>query len=249
MHSSPSSEREQPQGETSSETSSSPSGDIGSVSGDLTVLIPHRNDGAIQRGSAHDMITNAMVRNGLALSFLESRFPESNISPATGKAHWISLLPFLPVEVKALESATAALSTAALGRLHCSPVLVRESLRLYTQGLRELQIALYSRKLMHQTGTLAACMALTMYEILECPDNKADGYASHCQGILALIRSRGVSAHTSFVDHSLFLGARFFGVSLFLARSKFIVCTDLLCHRFSTPWNVRYPLFSLVRYG
>lgn len=127
---------------------------------------------------------------------------------------WLPLLSELPGKVQALETSSWALAAAALGRVHNSQPLIRESLRLYSQALRELQHALWDKSLMLEDGTLAACMALSLYEVIECPSNSVKGYDSHRKGLISLIHVRGVDAHTSDTGHRLFLGVRLPGVGL-----------------------------------
>lgn len=118
------------------------------------------------------------------------------------------------MRTKALESSSLAISAAALGRLYDDPALVRESLKLYTQGLRELQKALWNPKLVYDDEILAACLALSMYELMECPAEAWYAYASHCKGFLKLVQLRGVDAHTSGIAHELFVGLRHQGVNV-----------------------------------
>ncbi|CAI7610362.1 unnamed protein product [Penicillium glandicola] len=61
---------------------------------------------------------------------------------------------------------------------------------------------------MREDETLAACMALCLYEALECPDMGSEGYFNHCRGLIALIQSRGHEVHSSGAGHRLFLGVR-----------------------------------------
>lgn len=79
------------------------------------------------------------------------------------------MLPELPTLTKALETSTMAICTARWGREIDNVALIKESLNLYTQGLRQLQIALWDPELMYKDETLGACMALAMYEVMECP--------------------------------------------------------------------------------
>lgn len=99
-----------------------------------------------------------------------------------------------------------------LGRTRANPALMCESLDLYTRGLRELQLALLTPSLVRQDGTLAACLALAMYEIVECPGGQISGYYQHCRGLMSLIKLRGVDAHKSGLGHQLFLAIRAHGV-------------------------------------
>lgn len=79
------------------------------------------------------------------------------------------MLPNLSLQLQALEYATVALSVALMGRGSNDMGLVRESLRLYTRGLGELQRALWNPKLVFTDETLAACIVLGWYELIECP--------------------------------------------------------------------------------
>ena len=151
-------------------------------------------------------------RQNMVLAFISGCFPSMQQQYHHYGRPWFSLLSELPGKVQALETSSWALAAAALGRMHGSQPLIKESLRLYSQALRELQHALWDKSLMREDGTLAACLALSLYEIIECPSNSAKGYNSHCKGLISLIHARGVDAHTSDAGHRLFLGVRLPGV-------------------------------------
>jgi hypothetical protein len=82
----------------------------------------------------------------------------------TEETTWLVLVPDLPELTKALDTAILALSTARLGRSNNDQRLILESRRLYGEGLKDLQRALWDPKLMYRDETLAACMALGIYE-------------------------------------------------------------------------------------
>ena len=88
---------------------------------------------------------------------------------------WLCRLPELATRTRVLELSSLALYTAKLGRLNNNPMLVKESLRSYVQGLSELHIALRDSALMFQDETLAARMLLTWYEGIECPAMESMG--------------------------------------------------------------------------
>jgi len=106
-----------------------------------------------------------------------------------------------------------AISTAKLGRANDDSVLVRESLNLYAQGLVELQKALWDPELMYRDETLGACMALAMYEMIECPAATRFGYLSHHNGCTRLVQLRGPQAHVSGLGHQIFRSFRTQAVS------------------------------------
>ncbi|KAJ5959533.1 uncharacterized protein N7479_006683 [Penicillium vulpinum] len=129
---------------------------------------------------------------------------------------WIPLLGELPTKSRALEMSSAAVAASAMGHMFHNHALVKQGLNYYTQGLQQLQKALWDPSLMREDGTLAACMALSLYEALECPNLGSEGYFNHCRGLIALIQSRGHEVHSSGAGHRLFLGVRVPGILLSL---------------------------------
>lgn len=101
-----------------------------------------------------------------------------------------------------------ALCMARLGRENNHLDFIRESLRLYTRGLYEMQKALWDPQLMYSDETLGACMALAMYELVECPAANRRAYASHQDGCAKLVELRGAEAHGSGLGHQIFLAFR-----------------------------------------
>ncbi|KAL1965852.1 hypothetical protein VTN77DRAFT_5173 [Rasamsonia byssochlamydoides] len=161
-------------------------------------------------GISAEILSNATYRQHLLNAFVASCISGEQLGP--NARHWLMLLPDFLMRTKALETSSMAISAAALGRIYGDPVLVRESLKLYTRGLRELQKALWNPKLMYDDEVLAACLALSMYEIMECPAEAWHAYAIHCKGFLRLVQLRGVDAHTSGIAHELFVGLRTQGI-------------------------------------
>jgi len=121
---------------------------------------------------------------------------------------WFTLLPTLTTFTTALEAAILAVCTSRLGRANHDEALVRESLRFYIQGLRELQKALWDPNLMYREETVAACSCLVMYEVMECPDKNAKAWMGHMKGCARLVELRGPSAYDSEFSHLIFLNFR-----------------------------------------
>ncbi|KAJ5157493.1 C6 zinc finger domain-containing protein [Penicillium canariense] len=169
-----------------------------------------------ETGTAFGMMQRRNERHNLILAFVVHCFPTQWSSSACRS--WIAVLAELPTEVKALEASSAAVAALAIGHRFQNPALIRGSHNLYTQGLQQLQCALRNRHLVRDDGTLAACMALSLYEALECPSGGSDEYFSHCEGLLALVQARGVNAHSSGAGHELFLGVRIPGILYALER-------------------------------
>ena len=127
------------------------------------------------------------------------------------------MIPSVPELTEALEASIMAVSIAKLGRLNDDSVLIRESLKFYVQGLWELQKALWDSKLMYQNETLAACMTLITYEVVECPDKSIDGFVSHLKGCAKIFESKGPKSYDSDFGHQLFLSFRLIEVCASLA--------------------------------
>lgn len=161
---------------------------------------------------------HVVFRKQLFSQFLHCFFPDSMLAlqpwHSTEKTSWLVLIAESPNLTRALETSILALSAAKLGRLHEDPVLVKASLKAYTTGLWELQKALWDPELMYHDETLAACMALSAYEVMECPSKTGNGWTSHFDGSAKLVKLRGAAAHSSILGHQIFRSFRATAVSL-----------------------------------
>ena len=153
---------------------------------------------------------NAAYRKQILNEYLTSSLPVTvgALHRENNSGNWLRMIPSLPEFTSALEASMMAVSTAKLSRLDNNQVLLRESLKFYVQGLWELQKALWDPDLMHKNETLAACMALIMYEVIECPDKKLDGWVSHTKGCAKMFELKGPKAYDSDFGHQLFLSFR-----------------------------------------
>ncbi|KAL9044489.1 MAG: hypothetical protein Q9214_002374 [Letrouitia sp. 1 TL-2023] len=143
----------------------------------------------------------ASCRQQLFSLFLDCYFPRDILEE---QKPWFAQLSELSSPTKAVEFSTMAVCSAKLGRLNDDKNLTQESLSLYAQGLKELQKELWNRKLMHSDETLAACMALGMYELMECPAGDRHGYISHQNGCARMIQLRGAKAYQTGLSHKIF---------------------------------------------
>ncbi|KAH8705237.1 hypothetical protein BGW36DRAFT_285686 [Talaromyces proteolyticus] len=155
-------------------------------------------------------------------------------SPRNG-GPWLLLLRELSIRTVALEASISAISASVLGRLQNNYSLIKESLKLYTIGLRELQKALWNPRLMYNDEILAACLCLSLYEVLECPGEGNQAYYNHCKGCMRLVAARGVERHVSGIGHELFLGLRSQGILLsIVTRQPSFLSTSLWME---DPWK------------
>jgi hypothetical protein len=186
----------------------------------VTPMMPRKSGnlkGSIQTQTAFNSLwsincpsTRSVYRQQILSEFLYSYYdgvPDpSRLEKTTGG--WLTMLPTIPNFTTALEASILAVCTARLGRVNGDKGLVRESLKFYTQGLWELQKALWSPSLMYREETVAACMALLMYEVVECPDKNSAGWQGHIKGCARLVELRGPKAYESEFAHRLFVTFR-----------------------------------------
>lgn len=161
---------------------------------------------------SNSLIPHTAFRQQLLSKFIDGYIPITRLG-ANGQNSWLHMLPELPTLTKALEISIMAVCTARWGREIDNLALIKESLNLYTQGLRQLQIALCDSELRYKDETLGACMALAMYEVMECPSDSRHAYVTHQQGCARLVQVRGPEAHSSGLGHQIFLSFRIHSVS------------------------------------
>ncbi|KAH8885990.1 hypothetical protein GQ53DRAFT_845123 [Thozetella sp. PMI_491] len=146
---------------------------------------------------------NALRRQLLDLYLIEY-LPDEII--ASNKDHnWLLQISSIETLTPALEAAMFAICGAQLGQKKSggSVDISYRSLAFYNTGLRELQKAINHPFLLYHDQTLAACLAMTMYEFSECPGKVLGGYLSHYQGLMELLKQRGAEAHTTGLGHSV----------------------------------------------
>jgi hypothetical protein len=155
-------------------------------------------------------------REKLVSLFMDYHLPRELIDSArqaVERRNWLLLVLELPTLTPALENAVLALCTARLGQYNNRQALVYESLSLYTSSLRELRLAVLNPTTRCDEQNIAACMALTTYEVIECPGRSNKGYISHYNGAMKLLQIRGPGAHISGLAHSVFQALRRHSVS------------------------------------
>ncbi|KAG9234937.1 hypothetical protein BJ875DRAFT_287963 [Amylocarpus encephaloides] len=226
-----------------------------SVAKSKTVKYPHKKtivpakqprivESTVSTNSAYDAIwifttpsTRAVYREKILEEFLYIAIldPTNSIGDMQGDTehnagNWLRMLPSIPGFTVALEASILAVCVAKLGRANNDSNLVRESLKFYVQGLYQLQIALWTPSLMHREETVAACMALVLYEGLECPGMSTEGRKHHVKGCSKLIRSRGPKSYSSDFAHQLFLSFRHIEIQQAITerRATFLAEADWL---------------------
>ncbi|TVY41895.1 putative membrane protein [Lachnellula subtilissima] len=137
-----------------------------------------------------------------------------------------------------LPLAITALSLVRLGRKHQNVELQNEGMAVYGQALEGIQAILSSDDLIFEEQTLASCMTLLVFEVLETSGSNVRGWISHVNGISQLFQLRGPELHVSESSHRLFLGFRPTGIIYALAtrRSSYLGDEEWL----TVPWQ-RFP--------
>jgi len=173
----------------------------------------------------HDHVLNIQVPIQVALRqqfhylFLQMHLPDEVLAPdkieALSTRHFLVALQNVVLEDSpALETAVSAFFAAHVGRIRDDKTLMAQSRTMYVASLERFQQALRNPRTRLTDETLAACMALTMYELSGCPGGAKNAYATHLQGAVALLQMRGPGACTSVLGHSLFLNIRYQSVRI-----------------------------------
>ncbi|KIW09949.1 hypothetical protein PV08_11725 [Exophiala spinifera] len=179
--------------------------------------------------------------------FLDNYIPRDQPLVPTGhrpQLSWLQAITPPRANDASLDSAILALSLVCLGRKHGDERLRREGTANYGRALHRLQDILSRGNLLFEEQTLASCMALSTFELLEVSGHNTGGWASHIEGIARLIQLRGPELHVSGLSHRLFLDFRSSCLTYSLAtrRSTFLAQPDWL----TVPWKV-HPKSDLDR--
>ncbi|KAK0751623.1 hypothetical protein B0T18DRAFT_426240 [Schizothecium vesticola] len=144
------------------------------------------------------------------------------------RGDWMVRIMSLAELTPGLEDSLLAACTARLGRQTNRPALVRESRQLYAKGLAAMRRDVNRKSTRANEQNLAACLALMLYEVSECPGDSPDGYLVHYQGAMELMRIRGPVAHQSGLAHSVFQLLRLHGVfqNIIWCRTSFLAQSD-----------------------
>jgi hypothetical protein len=102
----------------------------------------------------------------------------------------------------------------------------KASLEHYTSGIWELQKALWDPAQMCCDETLAACLLLAAYELVECPAGDRIGYLCHQDGAARLVQLRGPDAHIHGFGHVTFTMFRHTQILHALDRHRTIFLTE-----------------------
>lgn len=161
--------------------------------------------------------TNATLLQQFHYVFLNDHFPAEMLGrkrPISGLyMDWLLKLQDDVIQTPALESAVASYFAARVGRKNNDINLVNQSRSMYVAGLERIRQAINSPETRFSDETLAACLALLLYELTERPAEVPSAYMTHLTGAMVLLQERGPDACTSPLGHSLFLQLRAQAVS------------------------------------
>lgn len=160
-------------------------------------------------------------RQQLLAAWLNASLPSRSVT-GPNFTPWTAYLAHLPSHTPALATAITAVTLSRLAAL-ASPddrTLQHRSLAAYTTGLWQLQKALWSHTEMYLDDTLAACLLLALYELMECPGGNHIGYVTHQDGAARLVQLRGPERHREGFGHALFVAYRHGAILLGLKRHE-----------------------------
>ncbi|KAJ5578719.1 C6 zinc finger domain protein [Penicillium hispanicum] len=194
--------------------------------------------------------STSTIREQLHYVMVERHTPGELLKnrPQSSSTNWLLQLQGMAIQSSALEDSMTAFLAARVGRIMGDSDLIYKGRGKYIDGLEKLQQAL--RNPLHRLAdeTLAACMALSYYELIEGSAGSAssDGaYEAHMRGAVMLLKLRGSEAcGTSPLGHALFLALRVVMLlkSLDLHRGTFLAEPEWL----TKPWG-RIPKSAVDR--
>lgn len=133
--------------------------------------------------------------------------------PTVRQRNWLLLIQDAPTLTPTLESSILAVCIAKLGRKYDDEALVCEGLSMYTRALCQLRQALRDPKARCDDETIAACIALIMFETTQCPAQSIESCIAHYQGAMNLLLLRAPEAYASGLAHCIFQELRIQSVS------------------------------------
>jgi hypothetical protein len=155
-------------------------------------------------------LSNTARRQNILASFFQKN--TEFITELYGQGTWTKMVPNIIKIARPIESAGLAVALARLGLELGDSRYTQQSLKLYGQGLKEMQLALYDPARMYSDELLGACMLLTSYEMIQCPSQGRYGYLNHHNACARLIQLRGPQRHRKGYGHALFMLFRYWAV-------------------------------------
>lgn len=167
--------------------------------------------------------SHVVLREQFHYIFMNRHMPAEqwDSRPHYSVSNWLLLLQGRTIQSPALEMSTTAFFAARVGHMHGDRELVSRSRSLYIDGLAQLRQALRDPSSRLSDETLAACMALSFYEISEGPPGSRNTYGTHSKGAVSLLKMRGPEAcGESALGHALFLALRIQTVGFILLDGR-----------------------------
>ena len=138
-----------------------------------------------------------------------------NRSNPIAMKNWLLQLHGVEIKSSALEAAVTAFCAAQVGRTNDDADLVQRSRQIYVKGLELLQKDLVGAKTRLLDETLAASVALSLYELMmPREDGGTNGFVSHLDGAMTLLKLRGPAAVATPLGQCIFQELRVQAVSV-----------------------------------
>jgi hypothetical protein len=161
--------------------------------------------------------TKPAMRRQFHYLFLNHHLPAEVLDPNGPKSlfptNWMLQLQGAEMRSPALKTSTAAFFAARVARVNNDENLAHQCRAMYADSLRQLQVAIANPRTRLSDETLAACMALSLYELTGSEGATSSAYMAHMKGAMMLLELRGPDASASPLGHSLFLDLRAHEVS------------------------------------
>ncbi|KIW73486.1 hypothetical protein PV04_01600 [Phialophora macrospora] len=200
---------------------------------------PDTDDSATSKSQKLQCTRHALSSSEF-VNFLDNYIPRQHAELQNGHSvqfSWLQAIDPSQGNGVSLDLAIMALSLVCLGRKHGDESLRREGTANYGRALHRLQDILSHHSLLLEEQTLASCIALCTFELLEVSGDNTGGWVSHVEGIARLIQLRGPESHVDGLSHRLFLEFRSTSITHALAtrKSTYLAQQDWL----TVPWKIQ----------
>lgn len=141
-------------------------------------------------------------------TFWELLQPTMSMASRTSDRDWTRVVKNHYTSEGLLKDAMLAVTLSRVGTHSGNNDVTRSGLFHHNECLRELTRNINLQKVVCSDQTIAACLVLSLYEVICSPASQGSNWQNHMRGIETIFQLRGPRAFTSGIAHYLFVAAR-----------------------------------------
>jgi hypothetical protein len=148
--------------------------------------LPIWADRSLSASLSRQVSAHTTLREQFHYIYLNKTLPAEMLDKSLQKSavtrNWLLQLHDVVIHSPALDSTISAFFAVQVARMNNNVNLVHQSRSMHVDGLKHFQQAPTHPQDRLSDETLAACMALSMYELTECPPGTQSAYMTHQRG-------------------------------------------------------------------